>query len=340
MKRVKVWDLAVRTSHLLFGVLVLGAFFTADEDATIALHTRLGLVLLGVVLFRVAWGFVGSRYARFAEFVRSPREVLAALRAMARGAPQHFVGHNPVGAVMVVALLVTLLGVTVTGVVVSQGPEWSGPLQLSRGAAHAVKEVHEAAAWALPVLIALHVGGVLLSSVLEKQNLVLGMVTGFKRAPPQAVAAEPSRLARAAGFAVSALVGLSVLLALWRLMPIGEAQAATPSPLLARYEAAARAEAPGFTGFDAARGRALYFAEHPAKNGPVSCATCHTDDPTQGGRSPAGKVIQPLAPSADPERFTDQAKADKWFDRNCKQVLGRPCTARERGDLLTWLQAL
>jgi cytochrome b len=197
MNRVKVWDLAVRASHLLFGVLVLGAFLTADEDESTPLHARLGLLLLGVVLFRLVWGVVGTRHARFTDFVRPPREVLAALREMVRGAPRHFLGHNPVGAVMVVALLAAMLVVTLTGVVISLGPEWSGPLALSKGAAHAVKEVHEAAAWSLPVLLALHVAGALVSSVLEKQNLLWGMVTGYKRADP-AEPAEPPRLHDAA----------------------------------------------------------------------------------------------------------------------------------------------
>lgn len=339
MKRVKVWDIAVRASHLLFGVLVLGAFLTSEEDESTWLHTRLGLVLLGVVLFRVAWGFVGSRYARFSEFVRSPREIRAALRDMVRGAPKHFLGHNPVGAMMVVTLLVMMVVVSVTGIIIAQGPEWSGPLAMTKATAHLVKEVHEAAAFSLPVLIALHVGGVLLSSVLEKQNLVLGMVTGFKRAPEDvAVEVEPSLGARIAGFALSALVGLAVIFGLWRLMPIGEADAG--NSVLAGYEASAKAEDASFKGFDAARGKALYFEEHPGKNGPVSCATCHTPDAKQVGRSPAGKIIDPLAPSASPDRFTDAAKADKWFDRNCKQVLGRTCSARERGDVLTWLLTL
>lgn len=339
MKQVKVWDIAVRASHLLFGVLVLGAFLTSEEDESTWLHTRLGLVLLGVVLFRVVWGFVGSRYARFAEFVRSPREIRAALRDMARGAPKHFLGHNPVGAMMVVTLLVMMVVVTLTGIVIAQGPEWSGPLAMTKATAHLVKEVHEAAAFSLPVLIALHVGGVLLSSVLEKQNLVLGMVTGFKRAPDDVeVEVEPSLGARLAGFALAALVGLAVIFGLWRLMPIGEAEAG--QSVLAGYEAGAKAEDASFKGFDAARGKALYFEEHPGKNGPVSCATCHTPDAKQVGRSPAGKIIDPLAPSASPDRFTDAAKADKWFDRNCKQVLGRTCSARERGDVLTWLLTL
>ncbi|MDP1821684.1 MAG: DUF1924 domain-containing protein [Archangium sp.] len=339
MKKTKVWDLAVRLSHLLFGVLVLGAFLTSEEDDFIPIHTRLGLVLLGVVLFRVVWGFVGTKHARFADFVRSPKEVLEALRGMMRGQPGHFVGHNPVGAVMVVTLLATLVTVTVTGIIVSQGPEWSGPLLMSKSVAHSVKEVHEAAAWALPVLIFFHVAGVLLSSFLEKQNLVAGMVTGFKRADPSTPLGETGgRLARTAGFLTAVLVGLGVVLLLWRLMPIGSAEAATP--LLSRYEAGARAEDPTFTRFDAARGRALYFEEHDGRTGKSSCATCHTSDATKTGRSPVGKIIDPLAPSANPERFTDAAKADKWFDRNCKQVLGRTCTSRERGDFLTYLDTL
>jgi len=334
MKKVKVWDLAVRLSHLLFGVLVLGAFLTSEEDSFIPIHTRMGLVLLGVVLFRLVWGFVGSKHARFRDFVRSPRVVLEELRAMRRGKPGHYLGHNPVGAVMVVALLTTLVVVALTGLLVSQGPEWSGPLLISKSTAHAIKEVHEAAAWLLPVLIAFHVAGVLLSSFLERQNLVAGMVTGFKRAEAE----EPREPRRVFGLLAAALVGLAVVLALWRLMPIGEAEAA--SPLLPRYEAAARTEEASFAGFDAARGRALYFEEHDTRAGKTSCATCHTPDARKEGRSPAGKVIEPLAPSVNPARFTDAAKADKWFDRNCKQVLGRACTSRERGDFLTYVQSL
>ncbi len=334
MKKVRVWDLAVRLSHLLFGVLVLGAFLTSEEDHLVPVHTRIGLVLLGVVLFRVVWGFVGSKHARFADFVRSPRVVLAELREMIRGKAGHVTGHNPVGAVMVVVLLATLFAVALTGIVISQGPEWNGPLLMSKDTAHAVKELHEALAAALPVLIVFHVAGVLLSSFLEKQNLIAGMVTGFKRGEP----AVESRAARRAGFLLAALVGLAAVLLLWRLMPIGSAEAATP--LLGRYEAAARGEDPSFSGFDASRGRTLYFEEHEGRAGKVSCATCHGADARKLGRSPVGKVIEPLAPSANPGRFTDAATADKWFDRNCKQVLGRTCTSRERGDFLTYLQTL
>jgi cytochrome b len=343
-KTIKVWDLAVRGSHLALAALVLGAFLTSDEDAQLPLHTRLGLALLGVVVFRVVWGFWGTPHARFADFVRSPREVLAAARAMARGNPGQHLGHNPVGGVMVLTLLATLATVAASGVLVALGPEFTGPLSavLSRDGARAVKEVHEAAAWTLPVLVAFHVAGVLLSSALERQNLVKGMVTGFKRAP-RALLEGPGQepglrpAARIAGFAAGALLALGTVLLLWRLMPVGVAEAVSREPLLGQYRAAALVDDPSFQGFDAARGKALYVEEHEAKNGKVSCATCHTPDPTREGKSPVGKVIEPLAPSANERRFSDPAKADKWFDRNCKQVLGRPCTARERGDFLTYV---
>lgn len=347
MKRVKVWDVAVRLGHLMMAGLVLGALLTAEEDGTIPLHTRLGLLLLGVVVFRVVWGFVGSPHARFRDFVRSPREVLAAAKAMAQRRPELHLGHNPVGGMMVLALLASLATITVTGVVIAMGPEWDGALAtvLSKSSAHAVKEVHEGAAGLLVVLVGLHVAGVLVSSVLERQNLVAGMVTGYKRAP-ETVAAELAAaprqglVSRLAGFAVALALAAGPVTLVWTLLPVGTAEAAPPSALLPAYEAAARAEDATFKAFDAERGRALYVEEHQGAKGPVSCATCHMEDPRTTGRSPAGKVIEPLAPSANPERFTDQKKADKWFDRNCKQVLGRACSAREKGDLLTYLSTL
>lgn len=270
MKRIKVWDLAVRATHLLFAVLVLGAFLTADEDANTPLHMRLGLGLLGLALFRVVWGFVGTRHARFSDFVRSPAAVRKALSELVRGRPERSLGHNPVGAVMVLMLLAALLTVTLTGVVVALGPEWSGPLALAKGSAHAVKEVHEVAAWTLVVLIGLHVAGVVTSSILEKQNLLLGMVTGFKDAPATTQVEPPALLPRPAGFVMACLVGGAVVFAVWRLLPVSKVEAATP--ILAGYEQTARAADPAFTGFSAARGRALYFEEHDTRSGKAAPA--------------------------------------------------------------------
>ena len=122
------------------------------------------------------------------------------------------------------------------------------------------------------------------------------------------------------------------------LVLVAGASAAGPRELVAGYEAAARQSTPAFAGFSAARG-ARFFQE--AHGGEWSCATCHGATPTASGRhARTGKTIAPLAPTVNPERFTDAATTEKWFRRNCNDVLGRECTPQEKGDVLTWLLAL
>lgn len=112
----------------------------------------------------------------------------------------------------------------------------------------------------------------------------------------------------------------------------GAVQAATPAELAAGY--AAEAGRPGA----AARGEQFFNARHGRE---WSCASCHGAPPTQAGKHAAtGKAIGPLAPAFNPERFTDAAKAEKWFRRNCKDVAARECTAGEKADILAWLMAL
>ena len=111
-------------------------------------------------------------------------------------------------------------------------------------------------------------------------------------------------------------------------------QAATPELLLQQWRAESGRAA---TTFSAPRGRSVF--ETPGSD--WSCSTCHTADPRRPGRHVVtGKTIQPLAPSANPQRFTDEAKVAKWLRRNCRDVLGRECTAQEKGDVLTWLLTL
>jgi len=128
------------------------------------------------------------------------------------------------------------------------------------------------------------------------------------------------------------LVGLVVGLAAAR------AAAETPADLLRRYAAAARSEGPDAPAFSAARGEQFFRSTH---GGAWSCATCHTQAPAApGSHTVTRKPIAPLAPAANPERFTNFLKAEKWFDRNCSDVLQRPCTAHEKGDVLTYLLSL
>ncbi len=108
--------------------------------------------------------------------------------------------------------------------------------------------------------------------------------------------------------------------------------------VLAALEAQAKSADPGFTGFSAENGKALFMATHAGgKPDTPSCTTCHTADPKAMGKTRAGKPIDPMAVSANPKRFTDLAEVEKWFGRNCNSVLGRDCTPQEQGDVATWL---
>lgn len=117
------------------------------------------------------------------------------------------------------------------------------------------------------------------------------------------------------------------------------AAAAPPSPpLLAALAAEAGREGPGFHDFSAERGAVFYRAERVRADGTKSaCSSCHTADPRAPGRTRANKDILPLAPVANADRLTDPVKVEKWFARNCMDVLERPCTAREKGDFVTYL---
>lgn len=119
-------------------------------------------------------------------------------------------------------------------------------------------------------------------------------------------------------------------------MMAGSATAAeSPASLMAHY---AQAAGVPVTALSATRGAGLYRTEHAGRTGAgQSCATCHSASPTQTGKTRVGKPIEPLAPAANPQRFTDAAKVEKWFRRNCKDVLQRECTAQEKGDFIAWL---
>lgn len=106
--------------------------------------------------------------------------------------------------------------------------------------------------------------------------------------------------------------------------------------LLAQYAGAARQANPAFTAFSAARGQALFEQKFSGgKPDTPSCTSCHGSSPRSAGRSPVGKVIEPMAVSATPTRYTDATKVEKWFKRNCTEVIGRECSAQEKGDWLS-----
>jgi cytochrome c1 len=135
---------------------------------------------------------------------------------------------------------------------------------------------------------------------------------------------------------------LSLILSLVLVAIAGVAAAGVASPardaILATFAVAAKQGDPAFAGFSAERGHAFWTAAHTGgKPDTPSCTTCHTTDPTREGQTRAGKQIAPMAVSQTPDRFTDSAKVEKWFGRNCNSVLGRDCTAVEKGDVIAYL---
>jgi cytochrome b len=168
----RIWDAPVRLLHWMLAGAIGAAWVTASRIGPA--HEYLGYATLAIVLARLAWGFAGNRYARFARFVRPPAATVDYLRAVVKGRGARYLGHNPLGGWMVVALLgcVALLGLT----------GWSATTDLLWGYAWPVR-LHAALAWALVILIVLHVGGVLLTSWQHRENLVAAMVSGNKAAP-------------------------------------------------------------------------------------------------------------------------------------------------------------
>lgn len=221
-RTVSVWDPLVRLGHWGLVATFAIAWFTAEENEQV--HVLAGYGLAAIVLVRLVWGVVGPRRARFADFVRPPAQVLAYLRGLATGAAPRHLGHNPAGGAMVVVLLLALSGTAFSGMALLAVEEGEGPLagwfaapangtipavaeagtayrafdhdeheahetQGERGEGHEGaeefwEELHELFANLTLLLIVVHVLGVVASGRAHRENLVLGMITGRKRAEP------------------------------------------------------------------------------------------------------------------------------------------------------------
>ena len=166
-EHVLVWDAPVRVFHWLMVLCFAGAWITAESERWRLLHATLGYTVAGLVAFRIVWGLVGTKHARFASFVRAPGAALRYLGSLVRGAPEHHVGHNPAGALAIVALL------GVAAVVVASG--WAAYNDVFKDV---FEELHEGAAEALMALVLLHVVAVVVSGWLHRENLVRAMITG------------------------------------------------------------------------------------------------------------------------------------------------------------------
>ena len=169
MKSTLVWDLPTRVFHWLLAATFAGAYLTAEGERLRDVHMLLGYSAAGLVGFRVLWGIVGTRYARFTAFPLSPRAVFDYLKSLLTFSPRHYFGHNPAGswAILGMLALIAALGATGWAQAVEVGPEW-------------LEDLHEGLANALLALVIVHIAAVLISSLLHRENLPRAMVTGYK----------------------------------------------------------------------------------------------------------------------------------------------------------------
>ena len=204
---IRVWDPLVRIFHWGLVIAFTVAYLSGDEENS--LHIYSGYAVLGLIAFRVIWGLIGSRYARFSDFVYSPATVIQYLKGLVARKPKHYTGHNPAGGWMVIAMLLSLFVVTVSGLKVYAIEEGLGPLagespaltvisvayaddddaghrknENGRGEDEAAEEfweeLHEVSSNFMLFLIFLHIAAVIISGRLHKENLVKAMFTGKK----------------------------------------------------------------------------------------------------------------------------------------------------------------
>ena len=194
--RILVWDAPTRVFHWALALSFVGAFVTADSERLRDVHVVLGYTVFGLIAFRLIWGVVGTRYARFTSFAFGPRAVVAYLKSLLTLRPQHFLGHNPAGSIAIYALLALglLTGLTGYAHYNELGGEW-------------LEDLHEGLANAMLAVVFVHIAGVIVSSLLHRENLARAMVTGYKTG-------DPTGAIRGARWIVAALVVASIA-ALW-----------------------------------------------------------------------------------------------------------------------------
>jgi cytochrome b len=197
--QIPVWDRIVRIGHWLIAGGFLVAYLTEDDLLTV--HVWAGYLVGAVVCLRIVWGFIGSKHARFSDFFYTPQQALRYLNDLVRRRAKRYLGHSPAGAVMAYALLVAILATTFSGLLVYAYDKREGPLagviakqyvgmtdeqrdRASESMEDFWQETHEVLANLTLALVVLHIGGVALSSLAHRENLVRAMVTGRKRSEP------------------------------------------------------------------------------------------------------------------------------------------------------------
>lgn len=195
---VLVWDPWVRLFHWVLVAAFSAAYFTQGEpfegiqeqlagDWLQTIHVWAGYTLIGLLIFRLIWGFIGPRHARFSDFVHGPRRILAYVKDVLTLRASRHLGHNPAGGAMIICLLLALTITVIAGLGLYGADQGLGPLagwlaNASDSTVHTLKEIHEFSANFTLVLVGGHLLGVIWESLLHRENLAHAMITGRKRA--------------------------------------------------------------------------------------------------------------------------------------------------------------
>ncbi len=181
--QIKVWDSLVRFFH--WSLVTAFAIAYISEDDLPVIHNSAGYLILALLVIRFAWGFIGPRYARFTDFVYSPANIIQFLKDTMHFRARRYLGHNPAGGAMIILLMFSLLMICITGVLLLGADDHTGPaawlfIQSADTWSGMLEEVHEFFANFTLLLVIIHVLGVVVESLIHKENLVSAMITGFK----------------------------------------------------------------------------------------------------------------------------------------------------------------
>ena len=171
---IMVWDMPVRVFHWLLVICFAGAWLSSESERLAMIHYAFGYTACLLVLIRLVWGVIGTRYARFSQFLKSPKGVLEHFIAILRGHPHHDIGHNPAGGLVMFALMLLILVIGLTGY-----------LSIKEFLVNFVSEAHEVVASLVLGLVIVHIIAAIGMSLIERQNLVRSMVTGKKKGMPE-----------------------------------------------------------------------------------------------------------------------------------------------------------
>ena len=215
MSKKLIWDLPIRIVHWLLTVLIFGSWYTVSVAGNMEAHMLIGQIILCLLIFRVVWGFVGTRYARFSSFVFGPRTIVAYARTILSRSGGGYAGHNPLGFLAVFAMLL-LIGIQVTtGLFATDGDFYEGPLNnlVSGRTGRQITDIHYLNFDVLAIMIAIHIVAIFFYLLYKRENLIWPMFTGAKTGDElQAIGGSKPGLAL--GVIVASAVGVYLLVTL------------------------------------------------------------------------------------------------------------------------------